>query len=101
MSAERETVPERSTGDEEGLGDALRGDDCACRRVSGRHSLGGRDDVRLVTEASAAEPRAEPAKRTDRLVRDQQQVVAVADLSQPCEMRRFCDQRSAGVLYRL
>ena len=62
------------------------GDHRAHRRVRGGDALRGRDHVRLVAVAFAAEPVAEPAPRADHLVGDQQHTVAVADLAHALEV---------------
>ena len=60
----------------ERLGDPVRGDHGAERRVGRGDALRRRDDVRLVVVALGAEPLAEPAPRADDLVGDHQHVVS-------------------------
>jgi len=86
---------------EERLGQAITHDHCAGRNVAGRHALGARDDVRLVAVPLGAEVFTEPAERADHLVRDEQDVVLVADFPDPLEVSRRRREAASGVLDRL
>ena len=86
---------------EEGLGDLVREEHAAERRVAGGHALGARDDVRLEAEAGRAEPLAEAAVAGDDLVAAEQDAVAVADLAQRLRVARRRHEAAAGVLHGL
>src|SRR5262249_61035771 len=59
------------------------------------------DDVRLISVALAAEVVAESAPGADPLVGDQQDVIAVADLTDAIEVAGLRRDAAAGVLQRL
>ena len=86
---------------QERLGDVVARDHRAERRVGRADALGGRDDVRLVAVAFAAEPVAETPPRADHLVGDQQHAVAVADLAHALEVAVLRHEAAAAVLHRL
>ena len=86
---------------EERLRHAVRHDHGAHRRVGRGDALGGGDQVRHDAEAVDAEVVAEPAPGADHLVRDQQHVVAVADLAHALPVAVLRDEAAPGVLHRL
>ena len=101
VPAEGEAVGEDRRAVQERLGDVVAGDHRAQRRVGRGDALGGRDDVRLVAVALAAEPVPEPPPRADHLVGDQQHAVAVADLAHALEVAVLRHEAAAAVLDRL
>ena len=85
----------------ERLGDVIGDDHRAHRDARRRQALGGRDDVRDVAVALAAEEVAEAPPRADDLVGDQQHAVAVADLADAGEVAGLRLEAAAGVLHGL
>ncbi len=85
----------------ERLEEPVAGDHHPERGVAARDALGGGDDVGDVVEVVTREHRADPAERADRLVRDEEDVVLVADLADPLEVAGGRREAAAGVLDRL
>jgi hypothetical protein len=86
---------------QERLGQPVGGDHPAQRDVAGGQALGGGDDVGRVVVLQPTEVLAEAAEAADHVVRDHQDVVAVADLADPLEVSGRRREAAAGVLHRL
>ena len=101
MATERDAVGQQALILVERGGDMVGDDHGAHRRIGGRHPLRHRDEVGPRVVALAAKPLSQTAETADHLVGDEQNSVAVGELSQAPPIALGRRQATARVLHRL
>src|ERR1017187_4835554 len=101
VTGPREAVDERRVTVLEGLGQAVRHDHRPERGVAGRDALRAGDDVRHVVVLLTTEPGTESPEGADDVVRDQDDAVAITDLSHRLPIVRRGSEATTGVPHGL